>query len=193
MNRKSCLTALCLFILTSSNLTSATPRHYSYLEVAYAYQSTDWGPYAEESNATFLASAEAWEFLHVHARYNNGDTKMPNSVVQDGWWTYGIGGHYYLSDRTSLLIGADRHELHSQSHRPDQRGWEYKIGVRHDINSQWRLTLEAGDHNVVVDDDTTFIFETLYHPRPALGFSFRVRDYDKLDLSSYEFGLRWSY
>ncbi len=184
---------LCLLAACTSFKAAADARHYSYVELAYAYQSTDWGPYAEESNMTFLASAEAFDYLHIHARYNNGDTYLPRGVIQDGWWTYGLGGHYYLNSRTSLLIGADRHELQSQSGRPNQRGWEYKIGVRHDINQQWRLTLEAGDHNVVVDDDTTFIFETLYQPRPKLGFVFRVRDYDKLDLSSYEIGARWDY
>ena len=185
-------TLLCSIVLLSS-AAQAEPRHYSYLEAAFAYQSTDWGPYEEEENFTFLASAEAFDYFHVHARYNDGDTYMPRGVIQDGWWTYGIAAHYYLNNSTSVLIGADRHEMDSQSRRPNQRGWEYKVGVRHDINARWRLTLEAGEHNVVVDDDTTFIFETLYHPRPDIGFSFRVRDYDKLDLSSYEFGARWSY
>lgn len=171
----------------------ADAKHYSYLEAAFAYQSTDWGPYAEEKNATFLASGEAFKYVHAHVRYNDGDTYMPKGVIQDGWWTYGIGAHYYLTANTSVLIGADRHEMQSQSRRPNQRGWEYKVGIRHDINEQWRVTFEAGEHNVVVDDDTTFIFETIYHPKPALGLTFRVRDYDKLDLSSYELGARWSY
>ncbi|WP_374972765.1 hypothetical protein [Spongiibacter marinus] len=185
-------TLLCSIVLLSS-AAQAEPRHYSYLEAAFAYQSTDWGPYEEEENFTFLASAEAFDYFHVHARYNDGDTYMPRGVIQDGWWTYGIGAHYYLNNSTSVLIGADRHELKSKGKRPNQRGWEYKVGVRHDINARWRLTLEAGEHNLNVSDDTTFIFETLYHPRPDIGFSFRVRDYDKLDLSSYEFGARWSY
>ena len=185
--------AIATALISNGAIAADTGRHYSYLEAAFAYQSTDWGAFEEEENFTFLASGEAFEYVHAHVRYNNGDTYMPHGVIQDGWWTYGIGAHYYLSSNTSLLIGADRHEMKSQSRRPNQRGWEYKVGVRHDFNEQWRITLEAGDHNVVVEDDTTFIFETIYHPVPALGLTFRVRDYDKLDLSSYELGARWSY
>ena len=64
---------------------SETGRHFSYVEAAYAYQSTDWGPFEEEKNATFLASGEAFEYVHAHVRYNDGDTYMPRGVIQDGW------------------------------------------------------------------------------------------------------------
>ena len=181
------------FLLTATITAQAESKHYSYIEAAYAYQSTDWGPFEEEKNATFLASGEAFEYVHAHVRYNDGDTYMPRGVIQDGWWTYGIGAHYYLSPTTSVLIGADRHEMESQSNRRIQRGWEYKVAIRHDFNEKWRATLEIGEHNLIVGDDSTFIAEAIYHPIKALGLTFRVRDYDKLDLSSYELGARWSY
>lgn len=167
--------------------------HYNYLETAIAYQSTDWGPYEEETNLTLLASTELFKVLHLHGRYNNGDTKLPRSVQQDSWWTIGIGAHHYLSAATSVLAEIDFHEIKPKGNRPDEHGKEYKIGIRHDVNSRWRLTLAAGIHDAVVDHDSTFIFETIYSPLPQLGLSFRVRDYDKLDLSSYEFGLRYQY
>lgn len=193
-------TAAALSISWCSQLAQANtldvPQHYNYLEASYAYQSTDWGPYEEENNTTFLASAAIFEYAHVHARYNNGDTSFPKSVRQDGWLTYGIGFHYYTSAATSFFIGYDKHELkaHQSSRRPDQDGNEWKAGVRHDINDQWRVTLEAGEHDLVVEDDTTFIVEALYQPfTNDVGFTFRVRDYDELDLSSYELGVRWSF
>ncbi len=176
---------------TANSLDSA--RQYNYLAAALAYQSTDWGPYPEETNATFLASAALSRFVHVHARYNNGNTYLPSYVKQQYWLTYGIGLHYYLTPSTSILIGYDEHRVKTANSRPNQRGDEAKVGIRHDLNAHWRLTLEAGEHDLVVDDDTTFITEVIYHPRDNLGFDFRVRDYDKLDLSSYEFGVRWSY
>ncbi|USA44345.1 porin family protein [Spongiibacter taiwanensis] len=172
------------------------PQHYNYLEAAYAYQSTDWGPFEEEHNVTLLASASIHEYIHVHARYNNGDTRLPKGKRQDGWLTYGIGFHYYLSGATSVFFGFDKHELDGYGGRPsetDEDGGEYKVGIRHDLNDQWRLTLEAGEHDLIVEDDTTFIVEALYQPFDSVGFTFRVRDYDELDLSSYELGVRWSF
>lgn len=174
-------------------MVSLAGNHYNYIEAAIAYQSTDWGPYEEETNLTFLASTEFFKIFHLHGRYNNGDTKLPASVQQDSWWTGGIGAHHYLSSATSILAEVDFHEIKPKGTRPDEHGKEYKIGVRHDINTRWRLTLAAGFHDVVVDEDSTFIFETIYSPMKELGLSFRVRDYDKLDLSSYEFGLRYQY
>lgn len=168
-------------------------QHYNYLELAYAYQSTDWQNFDDDEGYTFLASAAIHKYIHVHTRYNSAETFLPAGVQQDGWWTYGIGGHYYLTPSTSLLIGADRHEMESQSNAPNQRGWEYKIGIRHDFNEQWRATLEAGEHDLVVGSDATFIVEGLYQPADNVGVSLRLRDYDKLDLTSYELGLRWSY
>lgn len=172
------------------------PQHYNYLEAAYAYQSTDWGPFEEENNMTLLASAAISEFIHLHARYNDGDTYLPKGNRQDGWLTYGIGFHYYLSGATSVFFGYDQHELKGYGDTPrqkDQDGGEYKFGIRHDLNDEWRLTLEAGEHDLIVENDTTFIVEALYQPFNSVGFTFRVRDYDELDLSSYELGVRWSF
>ncbi len=184
-------------ILPAASATAANTldpqQHYNYLELAYAYQSTDWQNFDDDEGYTFLASAAIHKYIHVHTRYNSAETFLPEGVRQDGWWTYGIGGHYYLTPNTSLLIGADRHEMESQSNAPNQRGWEYKIGIRHDFNEQWRATLEAGEHDLVVGSDATFTVEGLYQATEAWSVSLRLRDYDKLDLTSYELGLRWSF
>lgn len=172
---------------------SPNANQYRYVEAAVAYQSTDWGPFSEETNMTFLASTDFLQYLHAHARYNNGDTKLPKGYQQDGWLTYGIGVHYFIGPNTSLLITADRHELASKNKKPDQDAKEFRAGIRHDLNSHWRLTLEAGEHDLIVGSDTTFIFETVYSYNEHLGGSFRVRDYDELDLSSYELGFRYSF
>lgn len=168
-------------------------QHYNYVEFAYAYQSTDWRNFDDDEGYTFLASAAIHQYIHVHTRYNSAETFLPKGVRQDGWWTYGIGGHYYIAPSTSLLIGVDRHELESQSRAPNQQGWEYKVGIRHDFNDQWRATLEAGRHDLIVSSDATFIVEGLYQPVESVGISLRLRDYDKLDLTSYELGVRWSF
>lgn len=189
-------------LLVSSVLATATinaqadadnANQYRYLEAAVAYQSTDWGPFSEETNATFLASIDFLKYVHAHARYNNGDTHLPKGYQQDGWLTYGIGAHYFISPNTSLLVTADRHELGSNNKKPDETAREYRVGIRNDLNAQWRLTLEAGEHDLIVGSDTTFIFETIYSYNEHLGGSFRVRDYDELDLSSYELGFRYSF
>lgn len=187
------LSALPLVALASTAHSLPPQSHYRYLEAAFAYQSTDWGPYEEEKNLTLLGSAALFKYFHIHARYNNGDTYFPKGVRQKSWLTYGVGAHYYISPRTSVFVGVDQHEMESQSRRPDPEGDEYKIGIRHDLSPNWRLTLEAGEHDLIIENDSTFIAEAIYRPRPDLGLTFRVRDYDELDLSSYELGLRWIY
>lgn len=185
--------AISALLCSLAPLAQAEDKQYRYVEAAYAYQSTDWGPYAEENTITALASVDAGEFFHAHLRYNEGDTFMPRGVQQKNWWTYGLGVHWFITEKTSLLAGVDRHELESQSNRPNQRGWEYKIGVRHTLSENWHFTLEAGEINFIVDDDTTFIVEAVRSFQRGLAATFRVRDYDKLDLSSYELGLRWQF
>ncbi|CAA0092595.1 Uncharacterised protein [Zhongshania aliphaticivorans] len=191
-NFLACLAISVAATSASAESGSTTSNQYRYLEASVAYQSTDWGPFSEETNATFLASVDFLQYVHMHARYNNGETRLPKGFQQDGWLTYGIGAHYFIAPNTSLLITVDRHDMTSKNAKPDQTASEYRAGIRHDFNDHWRLTFEAGEHDLIVKD-TTFIIEGIYSHNDHLGVSLRVRDYDKLDLSSYELGVRYSF
>lgn len=162
---------------------------FSYVDLAYSQQNTDYDGFGDSSSATVKASASLFTYAHLRARYHDGNVKFPTSARQESWTAYGIGAHYPVTLDLTLYLGADHNELKLES-RPTERGWYPHIGLRYRLNTQWQFALEAGESEVIFDD-TTFLFETVYRILPALGVSATLRDYDDLDLTEYEVGLRW--
>ncbi|MFT5032439.1 MAG: hypothetical protein ACI9OO_000369 [Bacteroidia bacterium] len=164
---------------------------FDYVDVAYSKQNTDFAGFGDSSAATLKASISAVDWLHIRARYNAGNVHLPASNRQDSWAALGLGLHYALSDKTAIFIGSDQNELKLESGRTE-RGLYHHIGVRHEFNSQWQVGFEIGESDVLFRD-TTFLVETVYKIHPQIGLSATLRDYDDLDLTEYELGVRWFY
>ncbi len=184
--------ALAATLALSALPATAQPGHYGYVEASFSRQNTDWTDFGDDDSKTFLASAALGRYVHVNARYNDGNVNLPRGLREDGWWAYGGGLHHYLSPRTSVLIGAERHEMETLNDTPTQRGWEYHVGIRHDFSKHFRANLLVGENDVIFKD-TTFTVEGLLQLPYNLAASARIRDYDDLDLTEYELGLRWQF
>lgn len=165
-------------------------KQFDYLEAALSTQNTDWDGYGDSTAGTVKGGLEFLDYLHVRGRHHDGNVKLPNGLQQETWTAYGLGLHYPLSGRTSVFIGADHNEVEMKNDRPSERGWYYHIGVRHDVTENWQLSLEAGEIDLIFRD-ATFEVNTVYSLFETVGLSATLRDYNDLDLTEYELGLRW--
>ncbi len=178
-----------LFSLTLLGSGTSIADNFDYLDIAYSQQNTDWEDFTDSSSTTIKASVSLLTYTHVRARYHDGNVRFPTNARQETWTAYGIGAHYPVTPGLNLYIGADHNELELEN-RPTERGWYPHIGARYQANDQWQFALEVGESDVIFED-TTFFVETVYNILPALGLSATLRDYDDLDLTEYEVGVRW--
>ena len=183
---------LILFITTALlSSTSHSTQAFDYADIAYSKQNTDYGGFGDSSAATLKASISALNWFHARARHHAGNVHLPPSHRQDSWTALGLGAHYPLSKQTTIFLGSDHNELKLESGRTE-RGWYHHIGIRHEFNNDWQLGFEVGESDVLFRD-TTFAIETVYKVARQLGLSATLRDYDDLDLTEYEIGIRWFY
>lgn len=188
--RAHVLLALLIFFV-SSNPASAS-NVFDYVDLAYSKQNTDFGGFGDSSSGTLKASASAFGWLHARARYNAGNVRLPaRNTQQDSWTVFGLGAHYPLSTQTAIFLGSDHNELELQN-GTTERGWYHHIGVRHEFGDDWQLGFEIGESDVLFSD-TTFLLEAVYKIHRQIGLSATIRDYDDLDLTEYEIGVRWFY
>lgn len=180
------LRLLILATALPQTLLAADP--FSYIDLAYSQQNTDYGQYTDSSSATVKASLSFLKYGHFRGRYHDGNVRLPPNVQQESWATYGLGFHYPLSNKLWLYTGVDHSELKLKTRT--ERGSYPHIGARYQLNARWQFALEAGESEVVFED-TTFLLETVYQFHPAVGISATLRDYDDLDLTEYEVGIRW--
>ncbi|MBB3047147.1 hypothetical protein FHR99_001383 [Litorivivens lipolytica] len=180
--------ALTLFTLLFTNAAFAS-EPFDYIDLAYSQQNTDWHNYTDSSSATVKTGVSAGDYVQFRARYHDGNVQMPPNVQQETWTAYGVGFRYPVSESLWLYIGGDHNELELRN-RPTERGWYNYVGARYQATPQWQFALEAGETDVVFRD-TTFVVETVYNFHSSLGLSATLRDYDDLDLTEYEIGLRW--
>ncbi|HCS26692.1 MAG TPA: hypothetical protein DIW43_04530 [Spongiibacteraceae bacterium] len=181
---------LLLAAITVLSSASHSTEVFDYADIAYSRQNTDFAGFGDSSSGTLKASVSALDRLHARARYNAGNVKLPaNNAQQDSWTVLGLGAHYPLSNQTAIFLGSDHNELELQN-GSTERGWYHHIGVRHEFSGGWQLGFEIGESDVLFRD-TTFLIETVYKVARQIGVSATVRDYDDLDLTEYEVGLRW--
>ena len=164
---------------------------FDYVDIAYSKQNTDFAGFGDSRASTLKASISAFDWLHVRGRYHAGNVHLPPANRQDSWSVLGLGLHYFLGDKTAIFIGSDQNELKLESGRTE-RGLYHHVGLRHEFNDQWHVGFEIGESDVVFRD-TTFLVETVYKIHPQIGLSATLRDYDDLDLTEYELGVRWFY
>ncbi len=164
---------------------------FDYADIAYSKQNTDWAGFGDSDTVTLKASTSVFGWLHARIRYNAGNVKLPPNVQQDSWTAAGLGLHYPLGADTSIYIGSDHDEFEIKK-GPTERGWYHHIGLRHEFDNQWQVALEAGESDVLFRD-TTFVVEAVYKLHRQIGLSATLRDYDDLDLTEYEIGVRWFY
>lgn len=179
-------------VTTTPTAAETPPGHYGYLEFGLSRQNTDFADFDDSTAGTVLVGVPVTPYVHFTGRLHEGNVHLPRGLVQERWWTYGAGLHHYFTRRTSAYIGAEHNELETDGRHPTQRGWEYHIGVRHDLTDRIRLLLQVGENDTVFAD-TTFTVEGLYQLPFNLAASARIRDYDDLDLTEYELGLRWQF
>jgi hypothetical protein len=180
--------ALSLILISTSAIAD---KHFDYADLAYSRQNTDWHNFGDSEATTLKASVSFLKYLHLRGRYNNGGVQLPaRNARQDSWSVIGLGAHYPVNDALSVYIGNDHNELKLQHGLPTERGWYPHIGARYSPSDKWQFALEAGEVDVLFRD-TTFLVETVYSFHPSFGLSATLRDYDDLDLTEYEIGLRW--
>lgn len=184
-----------LILLVISALLSPlahTSEVFDYADIAYSHQNTDYDGFNDSKTSTFKASASVFQWLHARARYNAGDVEMPGlkgDVQQESWAVLGVGVHSLLSDQTAIFLGLEQNQLKLQN-GITETGLYYHLGFKHQFNISWQISFEVGESEASFRD-TTLAFEAIYKVARQFGLSATLRDYDDLDLTEYELGLRW--
>jgi hypothetical protein len=163
---------------------------FDYVDIGYSLQNTDYSGFGDSSSGTLKASASAFGWIHARGRYHAGNVRLPEkNAQQESWSVLGLGVHYPLNAQTAIFLGSDHNELELQN-GSTERGWYHHIGLRHEFNDKWQIGLEIGESDVLFRD-TASLIEAIYKVTQQVGLSATLRDYDDLDLTEYEVGVRW--
>ena len=134
---------------------------FDYVDIGYSRQNTDYSGFSDSSSGTVKASVSAFKWFHARGRYHAGNVRLPEENAQQESWS---------------VIGLGVHYPF--------------IGLRHEFNEKWQIGLELGEFDVLFRD-TASLIEGIYKVTPQVGLSATLRDYDDLDLTEYEVGVRW--
>ncbi len=185
-----------LLLLPAASLQAAETDFFQYAEIAYAFHNPDDNSRPDREGLTLIGELPLGEQFHIFGRYTEGDGVRVSNHTLDDWYTAGIGWHHEVNLNTALFLRLSYDQAEGQ--RPggggsfSEGGLGYHAGIRAAMADRWLLSLQFGEIDTLIKD-YQLVGEAGYAFSDSLSAQLRIRDYDDLDLTTYEIGFRFRF